>query len=149
MILTNKINEDLKDAMRAKDKITLEAVRAVKAAFLLAKTQEGAPGELTDEEEIKIVQKLVKQRTESAAIYKEQSRGDLYQKEMDEAKVLEKYLPARMDEAALRSYLQSLIQKLGAEGMKDMGKVMGVASKELAGKADGKEIATLVKELLG
>jgi uncharacterized protein len=149
MKLSDKISEDLKDAMRAKDKITLEALRAAKTAFILARTQEGAKGETTDEDELKIIQKLVKQRRESADIYKQQLREDLYQKEIDEAVALEKYLPAKLSTAELKSILKSIIEKVGASGMKDMGKVMGIASKELAGKADGKEIAAAVKELLG
>lgn len=148
MNLSEQINEDIKSAMRAKDKLALEALRAVKSAFLLAKTQEGAPDELTDDAALKTIQKLVKQRKDASVIYKEQKRDDLYQKEMDEVEVLEKYLPAKMDAQELKTYLQKLIDNTGASGMKDMGKVMGIASKELAGKADGKEISTLVKELL-
>jgi uncharacterized protein YqeY len=149
MKLSDRINEDLKAAMRAKDKTTLEALRAAKTAFTLARTQEGSGGEISGEEELKIIQKLVKQRNESAAIYKQQMREDLYQNELDEAAALEKYLPAKLNAEELKLYLKSIIEKTGAAGMKDMGKVMGIASKELAGKADGKEIATVVKELLG
>lgn len=148
MLLTEQISEDIKDAMRAKDKITLEALRAAKTAFTLARTQEGAGGELSDDSALKLVQKLVKQRRDAAAIYKEQGRDDLYQKEIDEADVLEKYLPARMSNEELKAYLKDLISKLGAAGMKDMGKVMGTATKELAGKADGKEISAMVREML-
>jgi uncharacterized protein YqeY len=148
MGLSERINEDIKSAMRAKDKVTLEALRAAKTAFTLARTQESAANVLGADEELKIIQKLVKQRREAAAIYKQQSRDDLYQKEIEEADVLEKYLPARMNPEELRAYLQDLIKKTGASGMKDMGRVMGMATKELAGKADGKEISVQVKELL-
>jgi uncharacterized protein len=149
MRISDLINEDLKDAMRAKDKITLEALRAAKTAFIMAKTQEGAKGEISAEDELKIIQKLVKQRKESAEIYKQSARNDLYQKEVDEAIALEKYLPARLSQDELKTILKDIIAKSGATGIKDMGKVMGLASKELAGKADGKEIAAAVKELLG
>ncbi len=149
MRISEQINEDLKDAMRAKDKITLEALRAAKTAFIMAKTQEGAGGEITEEEELKIIQKLVKQRKESAEIYQQSARNDLYQKEIDEAVALEKYLPAKLSLEEMKTVVKAIIEKVGASGMKDMGKVMGVASKELAGRADGKEIAATVKELLG
>lgn len=149
MKISDQINEDLKDAMRAKDKITLEALRAAKTAFIIARTQEGAKGEITSEDELKIIQKLVKQRKESADIYKQSAREDLYQKEIDEATALEKYLPAKLSIDEIKSALTAIITKTGAIGIKDMGKVMGIASKELAGKADGKEIAAAVKELLG
>ena len=149
MKISEQINEDMKSAMRAKDKVTLEALRAAKTAFTLARTQEGSTGELSNEDELKIIQKLVKQRNESAEIYKQQLRDDLYQNEIAEAKALEKYLPAKLSAEELKASVRSIIEKTGASGMKDMGKIMGVASKELAGKADGKEIATIVKELLG
>lgn len=147
MNIIEKINEDLKTAMRSKDKIALEALRAAKTAFTLAKTQEGSK-ELSEADELKIIQKLVKQRNDSAAIYNEQSRDDLYQKEIAEAKVLEQYLPAKMTADELTSYLKKLIERTGASGPQDMGKVMGVATKELAGKADGKEISIIVRGLL-
>ena len=148
MTISEQINEEIKTAIRAKDKISLEALRAVKAAFILAKTKESASGELSENEELKIIQKLVKQRNESAEIYKQQGRNDLYENEIAEAKVLEKYLPAKMSPEELKVFLEALIDKTGAEGQKDMGKLMGLATKELAGKADGKEIAQLVRELL-
>lgn len=148
MKISERIIEDMKEAMRAKNKITLEALRAAKTAFTLAKTQGGAGGQISEEEEIRIIQKLVKQRNESADIYKSQSRDDLYAKEIAEAKVLEMYLSAKMDSNELRGYLSALISKTGASGMKDMGKVMGIASRELAGKADGKEISSIVKSIL-
>lgn len=148
MKISEQINEDLKMAMREKDKIALEALRAAKTAFTLAKTKEGASDELPESEELKIVQKLVKQRNESAEIYKQQDRNDLYEKEIAEAKVLKKYLPAKMSAEELKAYLETLINKLGANGQQDMGKVMGSATKELAGQADGKDIAQIVRKLL-
>jgi uncharacterized protein len=148
MKISEQINEEIKSAMRAKDKISLEALRAAKTAFTLAKTKDRASGELPESEELKIIQKLVKQRNESAEIYKQQGRNDLYENEIAEAKVLEKYLPAKMSSEELKIFLESLIDKTGAEGQKDMGKVMGLATKELAGRADGKDIAQLVRELL-
>lgn len=149
MKISEKINENIKTAMKAKDKIALEALRAAKTAFILAKTQEGAHGEISDEEELKCIQKLVKQRKESADIYMAQSRQELAEKELAEAKVLEAYLPAKMSQGELTKYLEEVIEKTGAKDAKDMGKVMGMATKELAGKADGKEIAAIVKRLLG
>ena len=149
MSLTEKIAADLISAMKSKDKLALEAIRAAKTAFILAKSDKGADSVLTSEEELKIIQKLVKQRRESATIYKEQNRPDLYEKEVAEADVLEKYLPARMSEEELTSVLKTIIERLGAKSPADMGKVMGAATKELAGKADGKEISAKVKQLLG
>mgnify|MGYP000871102196 CR=1 FL=1 len=148
MKISEQIAEDMKDAMRSKDKIKLEALRAAKTAFTLAKTQESAAGSINDEEEIRIIQKLVKQRRESAEIYKSQSREDLYVKEVGEADVLEKYLPSRLNPDELAAIVKGIIEKTGASGMKDMGKVMAIASRELAGKAEGKDIAALVKSLL-
>ena len=148
MSLAEKIASDLINAMKAKDKVALEAIRAAKTAFILAKSEKGANSVLTPEEELKIVQKLVKQRRESAAIYKEQNRPDLYEKEVIEADVLERYLPAKMGEEELTNILREIIARVGAKSPAEMGKVMGVASKELAGKADGKEISAKVKELL-
>ena len=149
MQLTEKIATDLISAMKAKDKIALEAIRAAKTAFILAKSEKGADSTLTDDEEIRIVQKLVKQRRESAAIYKEQNRPDLYEKEVAEADILEKYLPAKMSENELKKVIAEIIARIGAKSPADMGKVMGMATKELAGKADGKEISAIVKTLLG
>ena len=149
MQLTEKIATDLISAMKAKDKIALEAIRAAKTAFILAKSEKGADSTLTDDEEIRIVQKLVKQRRESAAIYKEQNRPDLYEKEVAEADILEKYLPAKMSENELKRVIAEIIARIGAKSPADMGKVMGMATKELAGKADGKEISAIVKILLG
>lgn len=148
MSLFEQISKDIMDAMKAHEKVALEALRAAKTAFLLAKSEKGATATLTSEEEIKIMQKLVKQRNESAGIYKQQNRTDLYEKEISEVKVLEKYLPAKMSDAELTTILKAIIEKTGAKLPSDMGKVMGVASKELAGKADGKEISEKVKQLL-
>ena len=149
MSLFEKINEDLKKAMKAREKEKLEAIRAVKTAFLLAKSDKGATAVLTEDEELKIIQKLVKQRNESAEIYKSQNRNDLYEKEILEAQVISGYLPKQLNEEELTKVLLNIIQSVGASGIRDMGKVMGVATKELAGKAEGKMIAAKVKELLG
>jgi uncharacterized protein len=148
MSLAEKIASDLINAMKAKDKVALEAIRAAKTAFILAKAEKGATSVLTPEEELKIIQKLVKQRRESAAIYKEQNRQDLYEKEVIEADVLERYLPARMSDEELTLIIKEIISRVGAKSPAEMGKVMGVATKELAGKADGKEISSKVRELL-
>ncbi len=148
MSLFDTVSEDIKKAMLAKEKDKLEALRAVKTAFLLARTESGAGGELTPEAELKIVQKLVKQRKESADIYTQQARQDLADKELLEASVIEQYLPAQMSEAELETALKAIIEKVGAKAPSDMGKVMGVATKELSGKADGKAISTKVKQLL-
>jgi uncharacterized protein YqeY len=149
MSLTEKISSDLINAMKSKDKIALEAIRAAKTAFILARSEKGADSVLSPDEELKIIQKLVKQRRESATIYKEQNRPDLYEKEVVEADVLEKYLPAKMNEEELLKIIKEIIARVGAKSPADMGKVMGVATKELAGKADGKEISAKVKQLLG
>ena len=149
MSLTDKISGDLITAMKAKDKVALEAIRAAKTAFVLARAEKSADSALSAEEEIKIIQKLVKQRRESAAIYKEQNRQDLYEKEIIEADVLEKYLPAKMSAEDISKMIKSIIERVGAKSPSDIGKVMGVATKELAGKADGKEISMIVKQLLG
>jgi hypothetical protein len=149
MSLTEKIASDLINAMKAKDKVTLEAIRAAKTAFILARSEKGSDSVLSPEEELKIIQRLVKQRRESAAIYKEQNRPDLYEKEIIEADVLEKYLPAKMSDEELSDIIKTIIDRVGAKSPGDLGKVMGVAMKELAGKADGKVISAKVKELLG
>jgi uncharacterized protein YqeY len=149
MSLTEKISSDLINAMKAKDKVALEAIRAAKTAFVIARTEKSGDTILSTEEELKIIQKLVKQRRESAAIYKEQNRPDLYEKEIIEAEVLEKYLPAKMSDEELLKIIKEIIVRLGAKSPADMGKVMGVATKELAGKADGKVISDKVKQLLG
>ena len=149
MSLTEKISADLIAAMKAKDTLALEAIRAAKTAFILTKSEKGAEAVLSSDEELKVIQKLVKQRRESAEIYKQNNRADLYQKEVAEADVLEKYLPAKMSEAELTAAVKSVIEKVGAKSPADMGKVMGTATKELAGKADGKEISAIVKKILG
>jgi uncharacterized protein YqeY len=148
MSLTEKISADIIAAMKGGNKIALEAIRAAKTAFLLAKSEKGSNAILSSDEELKIIQKLVKQRRESADIYKENNRMDLYEKEVAEADVLEKYLPAKISEAELEAALKDIIARVGAKSPSDMGKVMGIATKELAGKADGKEISLKVKDLL-
>jgi uncharacterized protein len=147
MNLFDKISDDLKSAMLARQKERLESLRAIKTALILAKT-ESASHDLSPDLELKILQKLVKQRRESAEIFKSQNRMDLFQKEVDEAAIIEEYLPKQMTEAELVPLLRGIIERTGASSPKDMGKVMGIASKELAGKADGKMIADKVKELL-
>ena len=148
MGLFEKINDEIKKAMFQKDKVRLEALRAIKSAFLLAKTEKGASGELSEDTELKILQKLVKQRKESAEIYGSQNREDLAGKELEEARIIEEYLPAMLSEEELDAELKSIIKEVGATSPSDMGKVMGVATKKLAGRADGKMIATKVREIL-
>ena len=148
MRLEEKLNTDLKAAMKAKDAVALRGIRAVKSAILLAKT-DGSGAELTEEIEIKMLQKLVKQRKDSLDIYVKQNREDLAVKEREEIATIEKYLPKQLDPAELELIIKGIIEQTGASSMKDMGKVMGMASKQLAGKADGKTISTLVKSLLG
>lgn len=147
MSLTERISGDLIAAMKGGDKVALEAIRAAKTAFLLAKSEKGQET-LTSDEELKIIQKLVKQRRESADIFKQNNRPELADKEVAEADVLEKYLPAKMGDAELLKILKDIIARVGAKSPADMGKVMGIASKELAGKADGREISNKVKQLL-
>ena len=147
MSLQQKVMSQLKEAMKAKDKVALESLRAVKSALLLAQTS-GDKKELTEEDEIKLVQKLVKQRKESAALYAKQGREDLAEPELAQAKVLEQFLPEQLSEDDLKQVVSKIIEQVGASSMKDMGKVMGMASKQLAGKADGKAISTIVKQLL-
>ncbi|MCC7026914.1 MAG: GatB/YqeY domain-containing protein [Saprospiraceae bacterium] len=141
------INNDLKEAMKAKNETGLRGIRAIKAAILLANT-DGSGLDLTEERGIQIVQKLVKQRRESLEIYEKQGRQDLAQIERDEIDVISKYLPAQLSEAELRTVITEIINQLGAKSPSDMGKVMGAATQKLAGKADGKAISALVKELL-
>jgi uncharacterized protein YqeY len=148
MSLEQKIMAELKPAMLAKDEKTVRSLRAVKAAIIVAKTAEGASGELSDDEEIKLLQKLVKQRKDSLEIFTKQNRPDLAAKEQEEIEVIERFLPAQMSAEELKAKLQEIIQRTGASTPADLGKVMGIASKELAGKADGKSISTTVKELL-
>lgn len=147
MSIFDKINNDIKKAMLAKDKERLTALRAAKSAFLLTKTESGDKN-ITSEKEISIIQKLVKQRRESAEIYKEQGRKDLYQQEITEADVLSEYLPEQLSEVEIAKVIEKVIAETDSTTMKDMGKVMGVASKQLAGKADNKMISKIVKEKL-
>ncbi len=148
MSLENTINQDIKAAMLAKDKKTLEALRAVKAAILLAKTDKGGGGNIAEDAEMKILQKLVKQRKESAELYKQQGRDDLFEEETFQMSVIEKYLPEQMSEDEIRKVVREIIAETGASSMKDMGRTMGMASKKLTGKADNKVVAGIVKELL-
>ena len=148
MALFDVISEDIKKAMIAKDKVALEALRGVKKEFLEAKTAKGASGELADDAALKILQKMVKQRKESAQIFTEQNRPELAQNELAEAAVIEKYLPAKLSDAELETEIKAIIAEVGAKTAQEMGKVMGVATKKLAGKADGKEISAKVKALL-
>lgn len=139
---------EMKDAMRAKDSNKLEALRAVKSAILLAQTDASGKNGLNEEEELKLLQRLVKQRKESAAIYEEQGREDLAQPELDQAAVIEGFLPEQLSEEEIEAEVDKIIADTGANGMQDMGKVMGVASRELAGRADGKTISMVVKRKL-
>lgn len=148
MSLTDKINQDIKQAMLAKQEVKLRGLRAIKSALLLAKTEKGAAEEINEETEIKVLQKLVKQRKESADIYQVQNRPDLYQIEKEEMEVIEAYLPKQMDKAEIEAFVKDVISRVGATSVKDMGKVMSTANKELAGKADGKTISEVVKQLL-
>lgn len=148
MSLENTINSDIKAAMLAKDKKKLESLRAVKAAILLAKTEKSASTELGDDAEIKILQRLVKQRKDSGELYKSQGREDLAEDEFSQVAYIEKYLPQQMDESEVRNVIAEIISTTGAAGMKDMGKVMGIATTKLAGQAENKLVATIVRELL-
>ena len=148
MALFDVISEDIKKAMIAKDKVALEALRGVKKEFLEAKTAKGASGELADDAALKILQKMVKQRKESAQIFTEQNRQELAQNELAEAAVIEKYLPAKLSDAELEAEIKAIIAEVGATSPKEMGQVMGVASKKFAGKADGKLVSELVKQML-
>jgi uncharacterized protein YqeY len=148
MSLEQTINADIKTAMLAKDEKGLRSLRAIKAAIILAKTAEGAGGEIKQEEEIKMLQKLVKQRKDSLEIFTQQNRPELALKESEEIEVIERYLPKQLDAETLKTLIQTIITETGASSPADMGKVMGAASKQLAGKADGKTISAIVKELL-
>ncbi len=148
MSLEAKIMESLKTAMKAKDEVALRTLRAIKAAIIIEKTAEGASGEVDETTEIKMLQKMAKQRKDSLQIFEQQQREDLASKEREELAIIEQFLPAQMSEEEIKQALQQIINTVGASSMADLGKVMGIASKELAGKADGKLIATLVKELL-
>lgn len=148
MSLETQINQDIKAAMIAKDNVRLRGLRAIKAAILLAKTEKGQVEEMTEDTEIKVLQKLVKQRKESAEIYQQQGREDLYQIEVEEQEVIEAYLPKQLDRAEIEEAIKGIIASIGASSIKDMGKVMGAANQQLAGKADGRTISEVVKALL-
>ena len=147
MSLQQQVTEQLKVAMKAKDTVALESLRAIKSAILLAQTQSGAK-ELTSDDEIKLVQKLVKQRKESASVFRQQGREDLAEPEEAQIKIIEQFLPEQLDEAAITEIIDGIISQTQASGMKDMGKVMGIASKQMAGKADGKTISSIVRQKL-
>ena len=148
MTIFDQVSEDIKKAMLAKDKVALDALRGVKKEFLEAKTAPGSNGELPDERALQILQRLVKQRKESAEMYRSANRPELAEEEMAQCRVIEGYLPAMMSEEELNKALEAIIAEVGAEGPKDMGKVMGVATKRLAGKAEGRAISATVKALL-
>lgn len=148
MNIFDQVNEDIKSAMKNKEEGRLRALRGIKSALLLVKTEKGAGDTLTAEKEMQVLQKLVKQRKESLEIYQQQNRKDLADAEAEEIAVIETYLPKQMGEAELRNILSDIITRVGAAGPQDMGKVMGAATKELAGKADGKMISQIVKEIL-
>lgn len=148
MSLEEKVMAQMKDAMKAKDEALLRGLRAIKAEIIKAKTDPGANGQISEEGEMKLLQKLVKSRKDSLEIYTQQNRPDLAVKESDEIAVIEKFLPQQLSEAELKEAVTKIIAEVGAAGPQDLGKVMGVASKQLAGKADGKAVAAMVKELL-
>ncbi len=148
MSLTTQIDQDIKQAMLAREKEKLEALRGVKSAILLAKTEKGGSDEISAETEVKLLQKLVKQRKDSAAIYQQQNRKDLADKELFEVSIIEKYLPEQMSDEELTKVVKAAIDQTGAKTVAEMGKVMGIVSKQLAGKAEGKAIADKVKSLL-
>jgi uncharacterized protein YqeY len=147
-MISNTIDQEIKQAMLAKDQAKLRGLRAIKAALLLAKTEKGSAEEITEETELKLLQKLIKQRKESADIYKQQGREDLSKIEDEEIEVISAYMPKQLDEAEIEKIISQVIKDSGAVSVKDMGKVMGLANKELAGKADGKLIAEIVKKQL-
>ena len=148
MSLELKITSALKKAMKSKNQTALTALRAVKSAILLQKTQKSFDGELSHEDEMKLLQKLVKQRKDSAEIYKGQGRNDLAEPELKEAELIQQFLPKALSEDEVKDVVKSVIEEIGAEGMKDMGKVMGISTKKLTGKADGKMISTIVRDFL-
>ena len=148
MSLEQKIMTAMKDAMRSKDQVGLRALRAVKSALIIQKTEIGSSSEMSEKDEMKLLQKLVKQRRDSADIFSKQNREDLAKPELEEVEVISKFLPAAMSESEIELVVKETIASLGAEGMKDMGKVMGVISGKLAGKADGKTISVLVRNNL-
>jgi hypothetical protein len=148
MGLQQKVMQEMKAAMKAKDTVALESLRAIKSALLLAQTDKGAGGELSEADEIKMVQKLVKQRKDSAAIYQEQGREDLAAPELAQAEVISRFLPEQLSEEEIEKVVVQTIDAIGASGMQDMGKVMGMVTKELAGQADGKTISAIVRSKL-
>lgn len=148
MSLENKIMTAMKESMKSKDQTSLRSLRAIKSAIILHKTQKGSSDEISNEDELKILQKLVKQRRDSADIYRNQNRMDLAQPELDEIKVIEEFLPEAMSEEEVEDEVKKVINDIGAEGMKDMGKVMGIVTRKLMGKADGKTISTIVRNNL-
>ncbi|WP_316813207.1 GatB/YqeY domain-containing protein [Pedobacter heparinus] len=147
-MISNTIDQEIKQAMLAKDQAKLRGLRAIKAALLLAKTEKGTAEEITEETELRLLQKLIKQRKESADIYKQQGREDLSKVEEEEIEVISAFMPRQLDEAEIGQIIARIITDSGAVSVKDMGKVMGLANKELAGKADGKLVAELVKKQL-
>lgn len=147
MGLQQQVMQEMKAAMKAKDTVALESLRAIKSALLLAQTEKGA-GEMSEADEVKLVQKLVKQRKDSAAIYQEQGREDLAAPELAQADIISKFLPEQLSEEEIEKVVVQTIEALGASGMQDMGKVMGMVTKELAGQADGKTISTIVRSKL-
>lgn len=149
MSLQEKIMDKMKEAMKTKDKVALESLRAIKSELLLIQTKSAGSSVLTEDDEIKLLQKLVKQRKDSAAIYKEQGREDLAEPELAQVEVISQFLPVQMSDADVKNAVAEIIKTLGATSMKDMGNVMAEASKQLAGKTDGKSISTAVKQLLG
>jgi len=148
MSLQKQIMDQMKAAMKAKDSVALEALRAVKSAMMLAKTNKGAGAELTEAEELKIIQKQVKQRKDSAALFIDQNRQDLADGELAQLAIIEQFMPEALSEEEIAKVVEEIITQTGAEGMKDMGKVMGIASKQLAGQADGKIISGIVRAKL-
>lgn len=148
MALEEKVMEELKNAMRAKDEAALRTLRAIKAAIIIEKTAEGASGEISEATELKMLQKMAKQRRDSLDIFEKQSREDLAAKEREELAILEKFLPKQMSADEIQAEIKAIIDQVGAKTPADMGKVMGIASKQLAGKADGKLISETVKQLL-
>ena len=148
MSLENTIMTAMKESMKSKDQTSLRSLRAIKSAIILQKTQKGSSDEISNEDELKILQKLVKQRKDSADIYQNQDRMDLAQPELDEIKVIEKFLPEALSEKEIEEAVKKVINDVGADGMKDMGKIMGIVTKKLMGKAKGKTISTIVRNNL-
>ena len=148
MAALDNLTTEIKEAMKSKNALALESLRAIKSAVLLHKSEAGASDEMSEDEEIKLLQKLVKQRRDSAAIFREQNRVDLAEPEEAQAKIIARFLPEQLSEEEVGKFIEIIIAQTGASSMKDMGKVMGMLSKQLAGKADGKTISTLVKQLL-